>query len=154
MSDLTDDTLLSPPIVANWVAKEATYIKASEKLARDLPDHERFAITRGAHLTARLVDDNNIYWIVSDVTVDGTPVPPNIRLLYKPNWELISTSPVDVAMEPAAPTSAAPGSREDRIRIRSYELWELDGRPDDRSDHYWHRALSEVTDEAGGREPG
>jgi hypothetical protein len=153
MSDLTDEISSAPPIIANWVAKDSTYIKASEKLARDLPDHERIGIKPGARLAARMVDDTKSYWIVSDAKVDDTPVPPNIKFLYKPSWTLISTHPVEAGVQPVTPERTSPGSREDRIRIRSYELWELDGRPADRSDHYWHRAASEVTDEADGREP-
>ena len=151
---MTDETSSSPPIIANWVATHLTYIKASEKLARDLPDHEIIRIKPGAHLTARMVDETRTYWIVSSAKVDDTPVPPNIRFLYKPNWTLISTHPVETGVPPVTPEPPLPGSREERIRIRSYELWEVDGRPDGRSEHYWHRAASEVTDEANGRETG
>ena len=34
---------------------------------------------------------------------------------------------------------------EDAIRQRAYYLWENDGRPDGRSDHYWQLALEEAT---------
>ena len=33
---------------------------------------------------------------------------------------------------------------EDAIRQRAYFLWEADGRPDGRGDHYWHLALEEA----------
>lgn len=33
---------------------------------------------------------------------------------------------------------------EDAIRQRAYYLWEADGRPDGRGDHYWHLAIDEM----------
>lgn len=30
------------------------------------------------------------------------------------------------------------------IRARAYHLWETDGRPDGRAEHYWHMAKSEA----------
>lgn len=33
---------------------------------------------------------------------------------------------------------------EDAIRQRAYFLWEADGRPDGRGDHYWHLATEEA----------
>jgi hypothetical protein len=33
---------------------------------------------------------------------------------------------------------------EDRVRERAYALWEMDGRPDGRSEEYWRQARSEV----------
>jgi hypothetical protein len=38
---------------------------------------------------------------------------------------------------------------EDRVRVRAYELWENDGRPDGRSEHYWHRARVEIDQGVG-----
>jgi hypothetical protein len=32
---------------------------------------------------------------------------------------------------------------EQAVRERAYELWEQDGRPSDRANEYWHRALDE-----------
>ena len=34
---------------------------------------------------------------------------------------------------------------EDVVRTRAYLMWEADGRPLGRDDHYWHLALSEIT---------
>ena len=34
---------------------------------------------------------------------------------------------------------------EDAIRQRAYYLWEADGRPEGRGDHYWHLAHDEAT---------
>jgi hypothetical protein len=42
-------------------------------------------------------------------------------------------------------TSATPGVSDDAIRDRAYFLWEADGRPDGRGDHYWGLALAELT---------
>lgn len=33
---------------------------------------------------------------------------------------------------------------DDALRRRAYELWEADGRPEGRSDHYWHLASAEA----------
>lgn len=33
---------------------------------------------------------------------------------------------------------------EDAIRYRAYLLWEADGRPEGRSEHYWHLASSQL----------
>ncbi len=41
--------------------------------------------------------------------------------------------------------SATPGVSDDAIRDRAYFLWEADGRPDGRGDHYWGLALAELT---------
>lgn len=40
---------------------------------------------------------------------------------------------------------AASVPSEDAIRTRAYLLWEADGRPFGRDDHYWGLALSEMT---------
>jgi len=37
---------------------------------------------------------------------------------------------------------------EESIRHRAYLLWEGDGRPHDRDEHYWHLALAQLRDEA------
>lgn len=41
--------------------------------------------------------------------------------------------------------SATLGVSDDAIRDRAYFLWEADGRPDGRGDHYWGLALAELT---------
>ena len=30
------------------------------------------------------------------------------------------------------------------VRARAYHLWEADGRPDGRAEHYWHQAKAEA----------
>lgn len=44
--------------------------------------------------------------------------------------------------------------REQRIREKAYELWQADGAPEGKSDHYWHRARElvemESSDPRGG----
>ena len=34
---------------------------------------------------------------------------------------------------------------EDAVRTRAYLMWEADGRPFGRDDHYWQLAMSEIT---------
>ena len=36
---------------------------------------------------------------------------------------------------------------EDRIRRRAYHLWEEAGRPEGRSEEFWHAARAEIADE-------
>lgn len=36
---------------------------------------------------------------------------------------------------------------EEEVRIRSYALWDADGRPDGRSEEYWFRAMAELEKE-------
>ena len=36
---------------------------------------------------------------------------------------------------------------EDHIRRRAYHLWEEAGRPEGRSDEFWHAARAEIADE-------
>jgi hypothetical protein len=38
-------------------------------------------------------------------------------------------------------------SREERIRVRAYELWEKDGKPEERADEYWERARAQIEGE-------
>ena len=45
------------------------------------------------------------------------------------------------------------GTSEDQIRERAYALWELDGRPDGRSDEYWEQACREFEGGERGAEP-
>jgi hypothetical protein len=45
---------------------------------------------------------------------------------------------------PANDTITTPLS-EDAVRTRAYLMWEADGRPFGRDDHYWQLALSEIT---------
>ena len=42
-------------------------------------------------------------------------------------------------------TTDPAGVTDDAIRDRAYFLWEADGRPDGRGDHYWGLALAELT---------
>lgn len=42
------------------------------------------------------------------------------------------------------PADAAAIVSDDAIRQRAYYLWEADGRPDGRGDHYWHLAHEEA----------
>ena len=37
-------------------------------------------------------------------------------------------------------------STEDQIRVRAYQLWEADGRPDGQADTYWHRAAMDTVE--------
>ncbi len=43
------------------------------------------------------------------------------------------------------PADAAAMVSEDAIRQRAYYMWEADGRPDGKHDHYWSRAHQEAT---------
>jgi len=36
---------------------------------------------------------------------------------------------------------------DERVRQRAYYLWEKDGRPHGRNDHYWALALQQIRDE-------
>ena len=36
---------------------------------------------------------------------------------------------------------------DERVRVRAYRLWELDGRPHGRNDQYWQAALAQIRDE-------
>ncbi|MBC8752442.1 hypothetical protein OKW43_005704 [Paraburkholderia sp. WC7.3g] len=38
-------------------------------------------------------------------------------------------------------------SREEKIRVRAYELWEKDGSPDGRADEYWEQARAQIEEE-------
>jgi hypothetical protein len=44
--------------------------------------------------------------------------------------------------------SEADGDLERHIRIRAYEMWEAEGRPEGRADEYWHRARERIEAEA------
>ena len=36
---------------------------------------------------------------------------------------------------------------DERVRLRAYHLWEMDGRPHGRNDQYWQTALAQIRDE-------
>jgi hypothetical protein len=38
-------------------------------------------------------------------------------------------------------------SREEKIRVRAYELWEKDGSPEGRADEYWEQARAQIDEE-------
>lgn len=42
-----------------------------------------------------------------------------------------------------------PDGMDHRVRERAHALWEKEGRPDGRSEEFWHRAQSEVESEIG-----
>lgn len=44
----------------------------------------------------------------------------------------------------SAKSPPAGGPSDDAIRQRAYYLWEADGRPDGRSEHYWQLAMAEA----------
>jgi Protein of unknown function (DUF2934) len=146
---LTDETMPSQTTAACWEAREITCVKASEKLARDLREDEKHLVKRGVRLMARLVEENRGYWIVSDGTIEGNSIPSNLRFLYKPHWTIVPAIPVRSESDLGMPDMTSSQLLKDRIRIRSYELWEQDGRPDDRADYYWYLAQAEVETEDG-----
>lgn len=41
--------------------------------------------------------------------------------------------------------------QEERIRLRAYEIWEREGRPEGREAEHWDRARSEIEAESGAR---
>ncbi|RKE37183.1 hypothetical protein B0G76_3419 [Paraburkholderia sp. BL23I1N1] len=41
-------------------------------------------------------------------------------------------------------------SREEKIRVRAYELWEKDGSPEGRADEYWEQARIQIDEEESG----
>lgn len=43
------------------------------------------------------------------------------------------------------PPRSMPAASEDAIRTRAYLMWEADGRPDGRAEHYWGLAAAEMT---------
>lgn len=45
---------------------------------------------------------------------------------------------------PKKPASS-PQISDDAMRLRAYLLWEADGRPDGRADHYWDLASADLT---------
>lgn len=45
---------------------------------------------------------------------------------------------------PTKPMPSTVTISDDALRQRAYYLWEADGRPEGRSEHYWHLAVSEV----------
>jgi hypothetical protein len=38
-------------------------------------------------------------------------------------------------------------SREEKIRVRAYELWEKDGSLEGRADEYWEQAKAQINEE-------
>ena len=38
-------------------------------------------------------------------------------------------------------------TRDDRIRLRSYDIWQREGRPEGRQDHHWIEATREIDEE-------
>ena len=79
---------------------------------------------------------------------------PSVRLARD-----LATSPppksldtVTAASEAAETVDAKGGKeeREHRIRVRSYELWEQDGRPESRQSDFWLQAEAEIAREDAG----
>lgn len=74
------------------------------------------------------------------------PPPASLALL---GWRTIPARPAieGIAQLPAKSKPADPAAMvsEDAVRDRAYFLWEADGRPDGRHDHYWGLAIAEAT---------
>jgi hypothetical protein len=45
-------------------------------------------------------------------------------------------------------------SREEKIRVRAYELWEKNGSPEGRADEYWEQAKAQIDEEGTADENG
>ena len=45
-------------------------------------------------------------------------------------------------------------SREDKIRVRAYELWEKEGSPEGRADEFWEQARAQLNEEETADENG
>jgi hypothetical protein len=56
------------------------------------------------------------------------------------NWYLGTAEGQETTM----PTNQHPAPSEEQIRIRSYHLWESEGRQDGKSQEYWLRAKAEL----------
>lgn len=56
------------------------------------------------------------------------------------NWYLGKAEGQETVM----PTNQHPSPSEEQIRIRSYHLWEREGRQDGKSEEYWLRAKAEL----------
>ncbi|MBC8748567.1 MULTISPECIES: DUF2934 domain-containing protein [Paraburkholderia] len=41
-------------------------------------------------------------------------------------------------------------SREEKVRVRAYQLWEKDGSPEGRADEYWEQARIQIDEEESG----
>lgn len=52
----------------------------------------------------------------------------------------------------AAPERGSTDERTDRIRDRAHNIWEEEGRPDNRHDEHWLQAEREISHEDGGLE--
>ena len=44
-------------------------------------------------------------------------------------------------------TTSTTDIHEDAVRVRAYHLWEADGRPDGRAEHYWQLAAAQAKTE-------
>ena len=56
-----------------------------------------------------------------------------------------------MADEPTQPydkNNEEAGHREQRIRELAYQMWEAEGRPEGRAEHYWNRAQELIEDES------
>jgi Protein of unknown function (DUF2934) len=56
------------------------------------------------------------------------------------NWHI----PLDDGSEAVMPYDKQPTPSEDEIRIRSYLIWEREGRPEGKSEDHWLRAKAEL----------
>lgn len=42
------------------------------------------------------------------------------------------------------------GGEDEQVRKRAYELWEQEGKPEDRHEEFWHQAQAEITSSGEG----
>lgn len=54
--------------------------------------------------------------------------------------------------ENSNPEIAMPNVTDAQIREHAHKLWEREGKPDGRSDEFWHQAKSELEDDEPGKE--
>jgi hypothetical protein len=72
-----------------WVALQATALKASKALSTQLADNEKLMVPAGTRLSALLTGVDADHWLVKEATVDGAKVADMLVYIYKAHWKLV-----------------------------------------------------------------
>jgi hypothetical protein len=70
-----------------WVAKSATFVKASGRLAASLAPDQKIEASPGSRIAADLATPSQDHIILSGVTLNGAPVPGGPWFIYAPAWD-------------------------------------------------------------------
>ncbi len=70
-----------------WVALQATALKASKVMSAQLADNEKLMVPAGTRLSALLAGEDADHWLVKEATIRGVAIANKLGYIFKGHWK-------------------------------------------------------------------